>query len=91
VIDREQSAAWARYVDMIPEELSAAGWTLWSFCSGTTLFGDPAHRAVLHKDLDDPDGARAAGDGSTREEAVRGAIREALDIEAANQAQTPQA
>jgi hypothetical protein len=61
VIDREQSTAWARhvawarYVDMIPEELSAAGWTLWSFSSGTTLFGDRAYSAMLQDWLGEQD------------------------------------
>ena len=86
----EHAAEWARYTEMVPEELRSAGWVVWIFYSGVTMFGDPAHRAVLRKDRDDPNGARAAGDGATKEEALRNAIREALDSEAASQAQTPQ-
>ena len=83
--DPKYAAAWARYVELIPDELTAAGWTLWAFYSGATLFGDPSHLAVLHKDLDDPNGDRATGEGATAEEALRGAIREALAIEAGGQ------
>jgi hypothetical protein len=88
--EQEHATAWARYTGMIPEELRGAGWTPWIFYSGVTLFGDLAHRAVLRKNPFDPSGAQAAGDGATKEEALRGAIREALDIEATSQAQPPQ-
>ncbi len=83
--DPKYAAAWARSVELIPEELSAAGWTLWAFYSGATLFGDPSHIAVLRKDLENPSGKRATGEGATEEEAVRGAIGEALTIETSGQ------
>ena len=88
--DQERVAIWARYTEMIPEELRAVGWTLWMITNGMTLFGDPVHGAVLRKNLEHPGGEQATGAGATEEEAVRNAIREALAIEAASQAQTPQ-
>ncbi len=88
--EQERVPEWERYVEMIPEEMRAAGWTLWAVPNGPTVFGDPLYIAVLWKDLDDPNGARAAGDGATAEEAVRGAISAALALEAASQAQPPQ-
>jgi hypothetical protein len=79
--EQDRAAVWSRYAELIPEELTAAGWTLWSLGSVVTLFGDPLSIAVLRKDLDDPDGDRVIGDGSTEEEALRGAIRQALVME----------
>ena len=87
--EHDRAAVWARYAELIPEELTAVGWTLWALGSVATLVGDPLSIAVLRKDLDDPHGGRVTGGGATEEEALRGAIREALAIEAANQAQTP--
>ncbi len=55
--DQGGRSAWAPYIEMIPDELRIAGWTLWS----------------------------CLGDGATRGEAVRGAIREALAIETGDQ------
>ena len=81
VRDAERAAAWARAVALIPEELTAAGWTLWGVYRGATLFDDPSHLVVLRKDLDDPRGARATGEGATEDAAVRGAIWEARTIE----------
>jgi hypothetical protein len=49
------------------------------------MFGDPSHMAVLRKNLENPAGERATGDGTTKEEALRGAIRQALTIEAGGQ------
>jgi hypothetical protein len=84
------AAEWDRYTEMIPEELRAAGWRLWAIGDITTVFGGRIYSAVLLKNLDNPSGARTAEYGATGEEALRGAIREALAIEVASQAQTPQ-
>ena len=86
--EHDRAAVWARYADLIPEELTAVGWTLWALGSVATLVGDPLSIAVLRKDLDDPKGARVTGGGATEEEAVRGAIREALAIESGGQEET---
>ena len=85
VRDAERAAAWARAVALIPEELTAAGWTLYGLYRGAPLFDDPSHLAVLRKDPDDPRGARATGEGGTEEAAVRGAIWEARTIESSAQ------
>ncbi len=81
VRDERRAAAWARAVALIPEELTAAGWRLWGLYRGTTLFDDPSHLAVLRKDLDDPRGTRATGEGETEDAAVRRAIWEAQTLE----------
>ena len=85
-----EPAAWAQFVALLPDHLTAAGWVVWGFFSGRTVFGDPLHTAMLRKDLDDPDGDRATGEGPTREEALGEAIREALTIEAASQSRSSQ-
>ncbi len=85
VRDEKRAAAWARVVALIPEDLTAAGWTLWGVYRGATLFDDPSHLIVLRKDLDAPHGARATGEGETEGAAVRGAIWEARSIEAGGQ------
>src|SRR5215211_1729697 len=86
--EHDRAAVWARYGELIPEELTAVGWTLWALGSVATLVGDPLSIAVLWKDLDDPKGARVTGGGATEEEAVRGAIREVLAIESGGQEET---
>ncbi len=77
----QDTPVWIRYSQLIPDELSTAGWALWAVGNGPTLYGAERYMAVLLKDVEDPDGTRAAGDGATQEEAVRGAIREALALE----------
>ena len=48
-----------------------------------TVFGIRIYNPALWEDMDEPIRTRAADYGATEEEAVRGAIREALAIEAA--------
>jgi hypothetical protein len=81
----QDTPVWIRSTDLIPADLRRVGWTLWAVGNGPTLFGAQRYMAVLLKDRKDPDGTRAAGDGSTEEDAVRAAIREALTIEAGGQ------
>ena len=59
--DPSNAAAWARFAALIPDELTAAGWNLWGFSGGTTLFSDRSHLVVLRQDLDNPTGADAMG------------------------------
>lgn len=37
--DHEHIEAWAKYTEMIPEELSTAGWALWAMGDVATVFG----------------------------------------------------